>query len=382
VRADAARADRYKAVRDAAHGWRNARAIDEEQLRSIVAAFRDDRGRLGLGLRILAGLAAFVGGGAFIGLLGSIFWSTGGGPVLACVMTLVFTAATEYQIGPLRRAQGGAEYATAVLAVVCGVWAWVSLFKGQPFVLMGAAASILIALAAWRWGYALLAAVATICFLVTCSQGNFGRVAWLALGPLAFPLMLRSARSPRRPPAHRRCLAAIGLILLTAAYVAVNPYSLDHRWIEQLAEGFGGPAPDWLRFPAIAGTILMPPLVLAVAVRYRNRLLLAAGALFTAASLVTLRRYHPIGPWWLSLTLGGIACLALAVAIRRWLSGAPARERAGFTAEPLFEDRRALRAAQAATTLIAMSPAARAAPDAHFEGGGGRSGGGGASGGA
>ena len=109
---------------------------------------------------------------------------------------------------------------------------------------------------------------------------------------------------------------------------------------------------------------------------------LAAGALFAAASLVTLRRYHPIGPWWLSLVLGGAACLALAVALRRRLDAGPGRERWGFTAEPLFEDRRVVRAAQAAATVVAMSPGPRVVSEAPFEGGGGRSEGGGATGGA
>ena len=86
------------------------------------------------------------------------------------------------------------------------------------------------------------------------------------------------------------------------------------------------------------------------------------------------------GSFWLSLVAGGATCLVLAVAIRRWLDVGPSRERSGFTAEPLFEDGRAIRAAQAAATLAAMSPGPRVAGDAGFESGGGRSGGGGAQG--
>jgi hypothetical protein len=120
--------------------------------------------------------------------------------------------------------------------------------------------------------------------------------------------------------------------------------------------------------------------LLLIGVHYRNRALVAAGALFTAASLVTLRHYHAIGPWWLSLVLGGVSCLGLAVWLRRWFDAGPAHERFGVTAEPLFEDARIAKAAQAAAVIASMSPAARAASDAGFAGGGGRSGGGGASG--
>jgi hypothetical protein len=116
-------------------------------------------------------------------------------------------------------------------------------------------------------------------------------------------------------------------------------------------------------------------------VRFREHGLLAAGALFTAASLVTLRQYHPVGPWWLSLVLGGAASLAVAVALRRWLESGPGRERLGLTADPLFEDRRMVEMAQSAATIVAMSPGPRPTPEGQFEGGGGRSGGGGATGG-
>jgi len=68
------------------------------------------------------------------------------------------------------------------------------------------------------------------------------------------------------------------------------------------------------------------------------------------------------------------------VALRRRLEAGPAHEQAGFTARPLFEDPRLLEAAHAAAVLAAMSPAARLAHEAGFEGGGGRSGGGGATG--
>jgi len=380
VRAAAAHADRSKAVRDAGAGWRRAGAIDETQYRSIVALYPDDRARLGVGLRILAGLAALVGGGAFVALLGSLFGMSGGQTPIALTLALTFTLATEYQVGRLRRAQAGAEYSTAIVATACVAWAWGSVVNDPTVLLLSVEVSLCFAAAAWRWGYALFAAVGAIALLIASAQGTQGRATWFVLGLASPYLILRFARSSRWPPAQRRCFEAVGLVLLAAAYVSANVYSLDHRWIERFGETNAAPPGSGLRFAAIVGTIVIPPLILAVGARFRDHMLMAAGALFAAASLITLRRYHPLGPWWFSLVLGGIVCLMLAVGLRRWLQAGPGRERWGFTAEPLFEDRRGVRAAQMAATIVAMSPAARVAAGEHFEGGGGRSGGGGATG--
>jgi hypothetical protein len=314
--------------------------------------------------------------------LGSLLAPAGAETLFALGLAIVFAAATEIQIGRLRRAQAGAEYATALLAVACAAWAWVSLFSSVSVGEGAIGAAVVVALAAWRWGYALFAAVAAACFLVACAQTSLGRGAWAAFGVVALPLILRMARSPRWPPAHRRCFDAAALVFLAGAYLATNVYSLDHRWVEGLGDG-GRAAPGaWARGAAILGTALFPPAVLYLGLRFREHGLLTAGALFTAASLLTLRHYHRLGPWWLILVLAGAACLALAVALRRWLEDGPGRERLGFTADPLFEDRRMVEMAQAAATIVAMSPGPRPTPEGQFEGGGGRSGGGGASGGA
>ena len=378
MRADAARADRHHAVLTAADGWRRSGAIDETTLRAIAAVYPDDRRRLGLGFRVLAGFAAFVGGGSLAGLLASVF--SPGATILTLGLAIVFTAATEFQIGPLRRAQAGAEYATAILAAACAGLAWLSFSDRSSIGLICCGFAMAFAVAAWRWGYALFAALAAAFLLLAGAWAEFGRSFWFALGLVAFPVLLSTARSSRLPPAHRRCFDAVALVLLAGGYVSANLYSLDHRWIEWLGDRGETSPGAWARRAAIAATILMPPIVLGLAARFRDRSLLVAGALFTVASLVTLRRYHPVGPWWLSLILGGAACLALAVAVRRWLDAGPGHERWGFTAEPLFEDRRMVETAQAAATLVAMSPGPRVAPGAPFEGGGGQSGGGGATG--
>lgn len=386
MRADVARADRHHAVRVTADGWRHAGVVDDATLRAIQSAYPDDRVRLGLGLRLLVGVAALFGGCALAMLLALVIDPRRGDPAAAFAATLaaLFTFATEVQTGRFRRAQAGAEYATAILAAACAGVAW-ALLSEDPFALgTSAVFALVFALAAWRWGYALTAALAAILILrIPAITGSHSpRAAWLVLGITALPMILRLARSARWPPAHRRCIEAAGIVFLVGAYSAVNVYTLDHRWAYWIGDPGGTDPSTWARRAAIVGTILLPPLVLLLGVRFRDRALLALGALFTAASLVTLRHYYPIGPWWLALVLGGGACLALAVVLRRWLDAGPGHERFGFTAAALFEDRRLVETARVAATLVAMSPDPRAAPERSFEGGGGRSGGGGATGGA
>lgn len=379
MRAAVALADRKRAVRSAAESWRRAGAIDDATVRAIAASYPDDRVRLGLGLRILAGFAAVVGGGALAGVLFAVFGGSVLGPAFLLFLAVVFTAATEFQTGRLRRADAGAEFATAFLAAVFAS-AWIASLDSDS-ILGFAGFALVFALAAWRWGHPSLAVIAAFLALRGAEGFPFGRILWLAAGILAFPMILGLARSVLRPPAHRRCFLGSGIVFLVGAYLATNVYGLDRRWMHVLDGLDRAPAASG-RLAAIAGTILIPPLVLAAGARYRDRALMAAGAVFAAASLATLRQYYSIGPWWLSLILAGIATLAGAISLRRWLHAGPAHERSGFTAEALFDDRRALEAAKAAAVIAAASPSVRAAEQPGFEGGGGRSGGGGATGGA
>jgi hypothetical protein len=382
MRADVARADRLHSVRTAAAGWRRAGAIDDATLRVIESAYPDDRERLGLALRTLAACAVLFGGGALAALIGEAFDPSSGVGVgaFSAAFAALFASATEIQTGRFRRAQAGAEYATALLAAVCGGLASISFVESRSILWGCLAFALTLGLAARRWGHASLAALAAILALAAAAQLRHGRAIWLVAGFAALPMIIRLARSPRRSPAHRECFLLASLVFLAGGYAAINYYSLDHGSIEWLGSGMNATPRVWERAAAIIATALVPPLLVLLGVRYRDRALSAVGALLTAASLVTLRHYRPIGPWWLSLVVGGVACLALAVALRRWLDAGPAHERSGFTAEPLFDDARIAKAASAAAVIAAMSPAARVASDGGFAGGGGRSGGGGATG--
>jgi len=114
----AAAAERAESVRAAARAWARAGLVDEATAAAVAARYPDDRVRLPRGLRTLAFvltalavLAAF----AFVLTVGP-----DGGRwafvAAAGMFAAVCAAGTEWQRGPARRADAGAEAATALLA--------------------------------------------------------------------------------------------------------------------------------------------------------------------------------------------------------------------------------------------------------------------------
>ena len=381
MRPEVAAAERSLEVREAAAGWRAAGAIDEPTFRAVEAAYPDDRVRLKFWIRVLAFAATIAGVdalGAFVALLIHVNENT---RWLVAGMAAVCVVATEYQTGPLRRAQCGSESATAFLAA--------SFTALLPIIWGGhesttsvwlAWSTVVYGLAAWRWGSEILAGASVLTAFALVARWPHGRIFWLLLAALLIPLAYRGSRSIRFAPSHRRGAQVVAAASLIAAYVAINLYVLDQSFVESIGDRGVGAFPAWMRWSAAAGTAVLPLLVLAAGVILRNRIGLLLGTAFAAASLATLRHYHPIGPLWLCLTLGGGACLVIALGLKRWLATAPGRERGGFTAEPLFESERGREAAKIAAAMATLGPAPRAAPERPFEGGGGVSGGGGASG--
>jgi hypothetical protein len=107
---------------------------------------------------------------------------------------------------------------------------------------------------------------------------------------------------------------------------------------------------------------------------------LDTGIVVAALSLITLRYYVHIAATWLVLTLAGTALVLLALALNRWLSRGPEKERDGFTAEPLFADEARVRARELVPVVAAHAPAPQPPAEPGFQGGGGTFGGGGAGG--
>jgi len=373
---DAAEADRRHEVRRTARRWREAGAIDAQALAAIEAEYPDDRHRLGPALRGLVGIFAFVAVNAFLGIV--MFATNGrGGEVVLLVLGLALCAATEIQVGPLKRTQAGVEAATALLGVAYILLA-VAMFEAGATTFLLVATAVC-GLAAVRWGYSLAAAAAVVSFFALLGRAPGGRLLWILAGIALVPLFLKAGDSPKLPPALRECARVAAAISLVAAYLAFHLGSWDHG----LVEAIGGlpPAPrDGRRILFILGTALVPLAVLALGLWSRRSFLLRVGILLALASAVTVRFYVQVAPLWVVLIAGGAASVALGLLLRRFLHTGEDRERGGYTAEPLFEKTPSRGATELAAALASFSPAPRTVPEAPLEPGGGRYGGGGASG--
>lgn len=389
MRVDAAEADRRHEVREAARGWRRAGAVDLSTQARVDGAYPEDRNRLGpifrllvFGFTIMAANSCFGGFGLVLASGHEMATAT-----LLLLFGLALVSATEYQMGPLRRRQAGAEAATAFLGLSYSsgglVWFLSEASLGDEATITGALglAALLFGAAAYRWGYSTFAAVAGIAFFLLLARGAQGRALWTFVPLLTTPLLLRAGDSARLPPAHRRSAQALAVLGLVFLYGAVHVGSWDEGLVELIADqGKVRREAGVLRSLSIAATALVPVLTLGWGIVTRRRLLIDLGLVGALASLVTLRFYVHVAPLWVVLLLGGAVALGLALALRRFLHSGPEHERHGFTAEPLYADPEGRSALEVAAGVASLTPAARPIEKPGFEGGGGSFGGGGASG--
>jgi hypothetical protein len=393
VRADAAEASRRHEVRAAARLWRTEGVIDDPALAAIEARYPDDRYRLGWAFRVMLFVFTVIAAHGAMGFLGLVLSPRRDGAVAALLLfgALVLAAATELLVGPLKRAQSGAESAAGLLAVGYGALGMAFLVdrplaSGYRFfdVFMLSCAS-LGALAAWRWGFPFLAALAALAAYALLARNDHGRLLWIVAAAALIPMLLRASESARLPPPHRRsCLYAL-VVSIVALYVAVHIGSLDGGLLEFWADFRSDSDParhDGTRFLAVLATALLPVILIAAGALTRRRVLIDVGVLTGIASLVTLRFYVHVAPLWVVLIGSGTAAMALVLGLRRFLASGPDEERGGFTARPLFEDAQSRHLMEVAGVIATFSPEARdlSAPEGTLKPGGGAFGGGGATG--
>lgn len=384
MREEVARAERSLEVRKAARAWEKAGVVGAEARDAIEKLYPDDRARLGPALRTLAFVFAFFAVAFVTGFLGLVLdlGSRGIGPFLL-IMGIGLVVVTEWQTGPARRAQAGAEAVTGLAAagflVGAGLWFLdeVLNLKGRTFETCGFGLGFLIGVAAaWRWGSAATAAIATICLFGMLGRGELARPAFAVVAALALVLGLLGETSVRLPPSHREGAKAVQLVAAVALYVALHLGS----WDEGLLEGRGGHGSSPWRPLFVLTTAVLPVVLIAVAVGLRRRFLLLLATATAVASLVTLRFYVHVAPLWVVLTGGGLVCMALALWLQRWLDWGRDRSRGGFTADPLFEDAKAQRLLEIAVSAgqAGVAPQPARGDGGGFQGDGGDAGGGGA----
>jgi len=387
MRPDLDRARRRRVVRDAARSWANAGAIDAATLEAVEALYPEDRVRQRTLWRVLVFVFTYVICSSVAGLaVVTLGPRRDAAVVLALLFGATLSVATELAQGRWRFDGTGAEAATSYLAVTSFVVAVALLLVDRPpspAAALGAtlaAAALLFGGAWWRWGfpvYALFAAA--FAFFAVLDLPGPVRIFWAAGGIAAAGIAAPGQDARRLSPPRRNGCALVVAAALSAAYAAVNLYSLDHGFLEALRPG-GAAHPAWspaARALSAIATGLLPPAVLAAGWRGKRRLLLDIGLAFAALSFVTLRAYVHVGPLWLVLSASGTALILAAAFFERFL----ARERSGWTAENLSGEDAAGAGATMLAAATALSPDARRVPaTAEFKSGGGTYGGGGASG--
>ena len=393
MRPEVALAERRAEVREAARGWHRAGLVDDAALAAIDAAYSDDRSRVGPVFRVLLFIFTVVAVNAGFGLALVLFAEAGDGETVAQVLTLLTGAAlvvaTEVQVGPLRRAQGGSEAATGLLAqaFLLGGLGWVlfeAVSAGAALLGLVALTVLICAAAAWRWGAWLSAVAATAAVLVLLARLPAGRLFWVVAGAVLSGLLLHLADSGRLAPSQRRAAMASAAAFVAGVYVAVHLGSYDAGLVEMVGAlpaflQSVRPPSSW-RPLAIAGTALLPLVLLALGVRTRRRSLLLLGFAALVASVWTFFAYTGALAPWAGLTVCGAAAVGAALALRRFLDTGPQHERGGFTAEPVFIDPERQGALEAVAAAVVLQPDARQpAEEPGFKGEGGEFGGGGAS---
>jgi hypothetical protein len=390
MRRESAAWERAAEVREAADGWLRVGAIDGATHGAITTAYPDPCVTPSAVWRVLTAVLVTAVilctlGAAWVAVHRVVPTS-----LLLILVAVASLAATERLEASPRLARRGAAGATAFWGSVfvlgaLGLFllddAGINLDRALDGVLL--AGALVWGAGCWRWGNPVFAVLAAASLLVSLGRLPLGRLFWVVAGTTMVGLAARRLDAVALPPSHRRAAMLVLVSGVVAVYVAVNVYSLDARLLENL-RSFASPRgalPPGLFVLAAIATALQPLGVLLWAVRSRRTLLLDTGIALLAFSLVTLRHYVHVAPVWVALTISGAGLVSLALVVERVLRRGPGRERAGFTADPLFADERRERALQTLPVIAAFTPAApaAAAEEQAFAGRGGAFGGGGAS---
>jgi hypothetical protein len=385
-------ADRAAEVLAAARGWRSAGLIDEGAFGSIVADHASTGRQLGPIWRVLVFFCVLVGvsTSTTIGFISFGVRDAFGVGLTLLIFGAALAVVTDIVIDRCAFQPTGAEAATSLLAAgyLCA-GAYVLL---DDLHLHGHAAlrltypwcAAVFGLAAWRWGFRLYAGAAAFFVLLLAAQFPGARPVWIAVAALIAAWASVASVASDLPLSHREGVELVRVVALAAIYAAVNYYSVDKGFLEEIGRIAGAPphrAGDAGLLLAGVGSALYPAAILVWGLRSRDRALITLGVVAAALSLTTIRFYIHVAPLWAVLAASGAALAVTSVLLERWLRAGFDAERFGFTAAPLYDEGRRERLLPVAAAL-ALAPAARVLPEEPpgVSGRGGAFGGGGAGG--
>jgi hypothetical protein len=299
------------------------------------------------------------------------------------VAALACIGLAEYLVYEFRCYRFGVEEALAVAAVVLLSIAGGELTSSFHFEPRGMPATVALLIGAAggfglyrRFGFVYAACGSIVCAAAIPFQLDFSATTQRVLAAATIASALFVARSKRLKYRDDYPGDEYGTLQAAAwagVYVVLNVQLTDWYKVDRVFY--------WCTY---AVTWALPLAGLALGIREKDRVLIDVSLALVLVSVLTNRAYlgSPQHAW--DPCVLGVILMAMAFAIRRWLSNGPGGERHGFTAARLLERDRAVLSAVGTASGFVRPGATERAPSrvepAPSDFDGGRSGGGGASG--
>jgi hypothetical protein len=359
--------------------WTKSGLLQPEQRERMIPELQVDLRRTNRFLRVTLFLFGYMIVNSVVGLF-AVFLDLGdaAGTVLAFVAAGGFFALAQWMIMRYRLYRFGVEEAAAIASVTfftvgSGLFMHSNLSSLQAFLAAAGGAFILFS----RFGY-LYAGVAAVVFAAVIPF-NFEFVASDTARRLMAGVILLVVfgicRERREDHGWEFPGDSYG-VLETTAWVGL--YVMTNLKLSPwLSYPDGVPQFYWATYVAIS---LLPAIGLFLAIRDRHRWMLDANIVMAIVTMMSNKPYLGAEqkPW--DPILFGVLMIAIALGVKRWLSGGADGSRRGFIAGRLLaSERERLGVAGSAAALAPGAPAPHSHPSAEL-GGGGRSGGAGASG--
>jgi hypothetical protein len=360
--------------------WTRSGLLDPAQGERLAAELRVDFRRTNLFLR--AGLALFTGlmvaASVALVIVSLRMEEDIGVALITFLAAIACIGLAEYLVATFRFYRFGVEEALAVGAVVLlGIsgtaftdWLGVGL-RGLPSVvglLLGAAGGFGLYR---RFGFVYAAFGSMVCVLAIPFQLELPASIQRSLAAAAMVFVFGVARSKRLTSRVEYFSSDYGQLqaaALAGVYVVLNVHILGSWYTVN----------GWFYWCTYAVTWVLPLIGVRWGIREKDRELIDVSIVLMLVTLLTNKAYlgWPRRSW--DPILLGIVLIAIAIAVRRWLSKSPGGERHGFTpARILDRERVILSRVSTASALARPGPAPSRAEPASTEFGGGRSGGGG-----
>ena len=333
--------------------------------------------RLGLAVFTVVAVAAAVG---FILLFADVHSDR-----LAAVLVVIAGAgcvgAADRLVERYRLYRHGVEEALAVSGVIFGSlgigllismsdFSWASALVGALAV--GAVGAFGVYL---RFGlrYAAVAAIACLAFIPLEIRLPVPMRLLVASAMLAG--IFAGARGVRR--ANRDNLLGDDARTLEAVAI-LGTYLILNLEVSGTVIGLGGSATllPWFKWTTYVLVWLLPPMIVWIGVRERERLLIDVGIVTFLLTLATNKQYlgRTSNPW--DPIVFGLGIAGAALVVRRWIAAGPSQERNGFTtARVSAKEANVLAAIGTASATFHPGPEAPSGVDRQSEFDGGRSGG-------